>query len=300
MGPTKQMTQNLHARIYVLDPLNTVFEDVAAGNYGPGVAIDRIRLQEDVGRIEELAEAMACCVVLALPFPGWEIGAEVNSDEASEALRRLSGRFPTVAVGERGDAAFVEQALRLSVTDTVFLPARPGQIVQAVDTALQLDRRFLPARIQHAAVARQMQLLSARESEVMNLLVRGRSSKEIGAELEIGVQTVLKHRAHLLKKMGLRNDVELALTVQEFRTWPVHQRPGAGLMSLIRPEFAPVAWGNRTGSGVRPAAPSEGQSDGPSDRANASAQSFGKPGPEAAPAPAPAPTFRLNFRTSGG
>lgn len=299
MGPAIQMTQNLHARIYVLDPLNTVFEDVAAGNYGLGATVLRIHLSDDVGWIEQMAAATACCLVLALPCPlqGGE-EEELDDDEAFAPLRRLSSQFPTVAVGERGDAAFVEQALRLSVTDTVFLPARPGQIVQAVDTALQLDRQFLPARIRHAAVARQMQLLSARESEVMNLLVRGRSSKEIGAELEIGVQTVLKHRAHLLKKMGLRNDVELALTVQEFRTWPVHQRPGAGLMSLIRPEFAPVAWGNRTGSGFRPAAPSEGQSDGPSDRANASAQSFGKPGPEAAPAPAP--TFRLNFRTSGG
>ena len=286
------MTQNLRARIYVLDPVNSVFDDVAAGNYGPGTTVHRIHLRDDVAGIEELAAATACCVVLAMPCPLRGGDTEETEGEASASLRRLSSQFPTVAVGSRGDAAFVEQALRLSVTDTVFLPARPGQIVQAVDTALQLDRQFLPGRIRRAAVARQMKLLSLRESEVMDLLVRGRSSKEIGAELEIGVQTVLKHRAHLLKKMGLRNDVELALTVQEFRSWPVHQRPGAGLMSLTRPEFAPAAWGNRTGLGFRPAAPS----DGPSDRTNASGQSFGGPDPEAAPAP----TFRLNFRTSVG
>lgn len=290
------MTENSRARIYVLDPVNAVFDDVAAGHYGPGAIVDRIQLRGDIDRIEALASTTACCVVLALPFPGWGGEAGGTGEDVSESLRRLTSRFPTVAIGGRGDAAFVEQALRLSVTDMVFLPARPGQIVHSVDTALQLDRQFLPARIRHAAVARQMQLLSARESEVMDLLVRGRSSKEIGAELEIGVQTVLKHRAHLLKKMGLRNDVELALTVQEFRSWPVHQRPGAGLISQTRPEAGAPVVGNRTGLGLRLPA----LSDGLLDRTAVPGSTFGKPVAAALPEAAPAVTFRLNFGAVGG
>lgn len=286
------MTENLRARIYVLDPVNSVFDHVAEGNYGPATTVHRFRLHDDVGRIEELAAATACCVVLALPFPGPGSGTEERDDEASESLRRLSSQFPTVAVGGRGDTAFIEQALRLSVTDTVFLPARPGQIIQAVDTALQLDRQFLPARIRHAAVARLMQLLSTRESEVMDLLVRGRSSKEIGAELEIGVQTVLKHRAHLLKKMGLRNDVELALTVQEFRSWPVHQRPGAALISMTRPETASPELAN----GAHPRFSLKGVAASAPDRSNAAELGSGHLMSDGAQIP---PTFRLKFGLPG-
>lgn len=296
------MTENLRARIYVLDPVNSVFDHVAEGNYGPATTVHRFCLRDDVGRIEELAASTACCVVLALPFPGPGSGADEQEDEAAESLRRLSSQFPTVAVGGRGDAAFVEQALRLSVTDTVFLPARPGQIIQAVDTALQLDRQFLPARIRHAAVARLMQLLSTRESEVMDLLVRGRSSKEIGAELEIGVQTVLKHRAHLLKKMGLRNDVELALTVQEFRSWPVHQRPSPALISLTRPESG---LSGPSGEG-RPHLDPSGPAASVPDRGGPAGPGFGRAGSHGAGLGPAIPdavqirsTFRLNIGATG-
>lgn len=51
----------------------------------------------------------------------------------------------------------------------------------------------------------------------MELLIRARNSKEIASVLGIGVQTVLKHRAHVLRKLDVRNDVELALAVTSLR-----------------------------------------------------------------------------------
>jgi DNA-binding CsgD family transcriptional regulator len=51
--------------------------------------------------------------------------------------------------------------------------------------------------------------LTQRESEVMHLLITGKSLKQVAAELGIGVKTAAKHRARVLEKLDVANDVEL-------------------------------------------------------------------------------------------
>jgi DNA-binding NarL/FixJ family response regulator len=51
--------------------------------------------------------------------------------------------------------------------------------------------------------------LSPREREVLQLLAEGRSSKEIGAQLDVAVSTVETHRRQIMDKLGLRTIAEL-------------------------------------------------------------------------------------------
>ena len=55
----------------------------------------------------------------------------------------------------------------------------------------------------------EIEKLSAREIEVLRLLVTGKSSKEIAGQMGISVKTVDTHRTHLLRKLKLRSTVEL-------------------------------------------------------------------------------------------
>jgi DNA-binding NarL/FixJ family response regulator len=55
----------------------------------------------------------------------------------------------------------------------------------------------------------EIEKLSAREIEVLQLLVTGQSSKEIAVRMGISVKTVDTHRTHLLRKLKLRSAVEL-------------------------------------------------------------------------------------------
>ncbi|RMH17692.1 MAG: DNA-binding response regulator [Acidobacteria bacterium] len=52
--------------------------------------------------------------------------------------------------------------------------------------------------------------LSNREYQVMLLLARGRTNREIADELGIGVKTIDTHRANMLRKLGLRNNADVA------------------------------------------------------------------------------------------
>jgi DNA-binding CsgD family transcriptional regulator len=52
--------------------------------------------------------------------------------------------------------------------------------------------------------------LSPREREVAKFLAIGRTCTEVAAQLGISVKTVDTHRGHIMKKLGVRNNVELA------------------------------------------------------------------------------------------
>ena len=51
--------------------------------------------------------------------------------------------------------------------------------------------------------------LTAREAQVMEMLARGMTNREIAEHLDISIKTVDTHRGHVLKKLGLRNNSEL-------------------------------------------------------------------------------------------
>lgn len=53
------------------------------------------------------------------------------------------------------------------------------------------------------------QKLSRRENEVMTMLLQGQRLKEIAVQLQISVKTVTTHRARLLRKLGLSDNLGL-------------------------------------------------------------------------------------------
>jgi PAS domain S-box-containing protein len=60
--------------------------------------------------------------------------------------------------------------------------------------------------------------LTPREAEVMDLIVSGKTQKQIASELAISIQTAAKHRAKVLEKLQVCNDVELVHLALRMRT----------------------------------------------------------------------------------
>lgn len=100
---------------------------------------------------------------------------------------------------------------------TVVVPHDADALVNHLWSALRSDLASIPERQARYDFHRALATLSEREEEVLLQLIEGRCSKEIAFDLSIGRQTVLKHRSSLLKKLSIRNDVELALHVHRHR-----------------------------------------------------------------------------------
>jgi len=84
----------------------------------------------------------------------------------------------------------------------------PNQPAEELDRVKQ-EALFLLGGAIDGADATPHARLSPRETEVMNLMLVGNRLKDIAVKLEISVKTVTTHRARLLRKLGVDNNVGL-------------------------------------------------------------------------------------------
>jgi len=184
-------------------------------------------LASQIGRPDDLE--IPRCLVWSLPL--------MRGLAAHRRLRADGIAIPTVALIDPGETAAGTQPHSCETT-FVLRPGHVPTLIEHVWNALQLDTTLIPARRLRARFQLQLSTLSEREREVLELLITGRSTKEIGSGLFIGTQTVLKHRASILKKLGVRNDVELALKVRQHRDAPACLKT----CELGRPETAGASY----------------------------------------------------------
>ncbi|WP_369136957.1 response regulator [Modestobacter versicolor] len=145
----------------------------------------------------------------------------VDGIAATRALRRLPGQGPRVLVLTTfGDDGNVYAALHAGADG--FLPkrARPAEIVDAVRVVARGESLLFPAAIRALAGrqggSRALRVeLTARESEVLLLMARGRSNAEIAAELYLGLQTVKTHVSSLLRKLSARDRTQAVIAAYE-------------------------------------------------------------------------------------
>lgn len=177
---------------------------------------------EVVGEAATVDEAIAVCLRLQpdvalldvhLPGGAGGGGAEVartcvpQADTQFLALSVSDSPEDVVAViraGARGYVTksispddLVEAIIRVAGGDAAFSPRLAGFVLDAFGTR------------QVAAAEEELDLLSAREQEVMRLIARGYTYKEVAAELFISIKTVETHVSAVLRKLQLSNRHEL-------------------------------------------------------------------------------------------
>ena len=149
------------------------------------------------------------CVLLDVAMPGMT-GLEVQAALCARGLHP-----PIVFLTGHGDIPMAVRAVQAGAVDFLEKPATGAMVLERVRRALALDREQRAAQAAQREVADRVRRLSAREHEVMRLVVAGNSSKEIARLLGISVRTVEAHRVHVMHKMGASNLAELvALAAQ--------------------------------------------------------------------------------------
>jgi len=157
------------------------------------------------------------CVVLDIRMPG------LSGLELQQRLLDVAPALPVVMITAHGDVAAARQAFLAHAVDFIEKPFDAEQLLGAIRSALagghgtQGGRAgaagahgappagAAPARDAGTALA----TLSAREREVMALLVQGLHNRRIAEELGISPRTVEVHKARVLDKLGVNNVVEL-------------------------------------------------------------------------------------------
>jgi len=136
-----------------------------------------------------------------------------------EAMRRMLVRRPEASVlifSMYEELIYADRALRAGACGYVTKASAPGVLVDAVH-ALAQGKKYLSADIAHEVAVRHeisgsetSQALSAREFEILRLLVHGLPVREIAANLGLNPKTVANHQSAIRQKLGADTSVQLA------------------------------------------------------------------------------------------
>lgn len=144
------------------------------------------------------------CVVADIRMPG------LSGLELQAALRERGVTLPVIVITAHGSVAAAREAFLADAVDFLEKPFDGEQLLQVVEQALA----GLPAS---PAASRAPDALTAREREVMALLVEGLHNRRIAETLGISPRTVEVHKARVLDKLGVTSVVELVKQVERRR-----------------------------------------------------------------------------------
>lgn len=133
---------------------------------------------------------------------------EMNGIEATTILRRDLPEVKVLALSMHENASYVKQALKAGARGYILKESAPQKLVEAISNVNSSSEPVMPTDVL-ARTEGKSQELTPREIEVLRLIARGLSNKEIGVELHVGVRTVETHRQNLIEKTGCKMVAEL-------------------------------------------------------------------------------------------
>lgn len=161
--------------------------------------------------LAEVTSEWRGCAVLDIRMGG------MSGLEAFDALRARGNQLPVVFITGHGDVPMAVSALKKGAFDFIEKPFNDNDLVDIVTRALALDSERHRAQESRETVESRLSTLTAREREVMELILSGKYNKVIADELNISMRTVEAHRSKVFEKMAVRSAVELAQLINRMR-----------------------------------------------------------------------------------
>ncbi len=171
-------------------------------------------------------------VMMDLSMPG------MNGIEATAQIKRRLPQVRVIALTAYKTDEYVREALRAGADGYVLKDASYEELVLAL-RHVAMGKRFLSADVSGhlvdalihgtqaaapAATPSPWNKLTARERSILKLIAEGRTNRSAAEYLNVSPKTIEKHRASVMRKLGLRNVAELTLVALESG---LIERPGS-------------------------------------------------------------------------
>jgi len=117
--------------------------------------------------------------------------------------------------------------MKAGAVDFLPKPFKPRELLKCVDRALARSTAQQRWNAEQSEARRLLDLLTPRESEVMQLVITGMLNKQIGGELGMAEKTVKVHRGRVMQKLGVTSVAQLVRLVQKAGIVTVHPSPRA-------------------------------------------------------------------------
>ena len=147
--------------------------------------------------------ATAGCILLDVRLPG------IDGMQAQEMLKQRGIGMPVIFLTGHGDVPMSVRALKSGAFDFLQKPVRAETLTARLAAALRLDGERRTGEARRAAARESLARLTAREREVLTLLLKGRSNKQVAKDMGISPRTAEAHRRNILLKTQSDSLLEL-------------------------------------------------------------------------------------------
>lgn len=133
--------------------------------------------------------------------------------DLQDDLRRRKAMLPIIVLTGHGNVPTSVRALKAGAVDFLQKPAPPKLLLERVRAAIESDRQARAVTSERAGVMQRLAHLTPREREVMELLLTGKTSKEVATAMNVSVRTVEGHRRVVFAKMSVSSAAQLVRVV---------------------------------------------------------------------------------------
>jgi two-component system response regulator FixJ len=149
------------------------------------------------------------CLVADIRMPG------LSGLELQQRLNEQRAEVPIIFITGHGDVPMAVSAMKSGATDFIQKPFRDQDLIDRIHKALDQDKSRRAKRSEEQSIRARIALLTPREAEVMERVVRGQANKVIAMDLGVSQRTVELHRARVMRKLKMRSLAELVHAVDK-------------------------------------------------------------------------------------
>lgn len=143
------------------------------------------------------------CLICDLRMP------EIGGLQVQQSLLQAGRQLPIIFVSGHSDVRSAVEAMKQGAFDFLEKPVNGNLLIDKVQSALLRSRTMYAKHLTDSTRQARLSLLTPRESQVVSLLVAGKSSSQIAKVLGLSVRTVENHRARLKEKLHISSTAEL-------------------------------------------------------------------------------------------
>lgn len=149
------------------------------------------------------------CLLLDVSMPG------MSGLELQKIINTKKMPLPVVFMTGHGDVDMAVAAMKAGAVDFIEKPFDPDMLLGKLKTCLARAEEMHAEHEQQTEIAGKLATLTARERQVLDLLVEGKSNKDIAAHLGNSVRTVEVHRAKIMEKLGANTVADIVRLVYQ-------------------------------------------------------------------------------------
>jgi FixJ family two-component response regulator len=151
------------------------------------------------------------CLVLDVRLPG------MSGLEVQRKLIEAGVQIPVIFISGHGDIPMTVKAMKSGAVEFLTKPFRDQDLLDAIQQALERENATRKQQGEIQSLKKRYETLTAREREVMELLVSGMLTKQIASRLGTSEITAQIHRGQIMRKMQANSPVELGRMAEKLK-----------------------------------------------------------------------------------